>query len=195
MTEIVPAVAAQIERAAALLGQGQVVAFPTESSYGLAVDASDCRAVDRLLSVKGRAARQKISVLAADQRMLAGLAPSIPAAARRLIDLHWPGPLTLVLPAGAGLPGALVNERGNIGVRISSDPVAGRLVELLGRPITATSANRSGEPAATRAADAALPGVKLVLDDGSRCESASTVVEIGFDGSLRVLRPGPIAVR
>jgi L-threonylcarbamoyladenylate synthase len=169
---------AGVSRAAGLICAGEVVAFPTETLYGLAVDALDEAALGRLGQLKGRVAEHPFPLLVADEAMLLRVVAAIPPAALELMREHWPGPLTLVLPAAEGLPVSLVNERGGVGLRISSDPVARALVQAVGRPITATSANRSGRPAATDAALAAQEPVSLVLDDGVRDTAASTVVEV-----------------
>lgn len=181
-----------IRRAAAAITGGAVVAVPTETSYGLAADALDALAVARVLAIKGRSESHQISVLVADRDMLARVAGRISAAAEELMARHWPGALTLVVPAREGLPPALVNPAGGIGVRISSDPVVQALLGAVRRPITATSANRSGEPAATEAHDAGLEGVALVLDDGPRRAPASTVVDV--TGPPVVLRQGAVLI-
>jgi L-threonylcarbamoyladenylate synthase len=169
---------AGIAQAAGLICAGEVVAFPTETLYGLAVDALDEAALARLVQLKGWVAEHPISLIVADEAMLQRVVTAVPSAARRLMGEHWPGPLTLVLPAADGLPAVLVNPRGGVGLRVSSDPVARALVQAVGRPITATSANRSGQPAATDAGLAAREAVSLVLDGGVRETSASTVVEV-----------------
>lgn len=189
----VEADSAAIARAGTLVRDGAVVAFPTETLYGLAVDVSNPVALERLVGIKGRRLSQPFPVLVGDEEMLLDMvSTSIPAVARRLIGLHWPGPLTLVLPAKQSLPGEVVSREGGVGVRISSDPVARALVREVGGPITATSANRSGEPPATTATQARLPGVDLALDDGPRRAAASTVV--AFLGSPVIIRQGAIKV-
>jgi L-threonylcarbamoyladenylate synthase len=189
----VEADSAAIARAGTLVRDGAVVAFPTETLYGLAVDVSNMSALERLVRVKGRSLSQPFPVLVGDEEMLLEMVSgTIPALARQLIGLHWPGPLTLVLPARPSLPGQVVGRSGGVGVRISSDPVARALVREVGRPITATSANRSGEPPATTATQARLPGVEIALDDGPRSAEPSTVV--AFLGDPVVLRQGAIKV-
>jgi L-threonylcarbamoyladenylate synthase len=182
-----------IEAAAAVLRAGGVVALPTESSYGLAVDALDEGALARLAEVKRRE-RKVPPILIAGEAMLARLIEEVPAAARALIARHWPGPLTLALPARAGLPAAIV-EAGFVGVRESPHPVAAALVRAFGGPITATSANPSGAPPAFDAPAAALDGVELVLD-GGRAPGAppSTVARVHPDGRVELVRPGPIPI-
>jgi L-threonylcarbamoyladenylate synthase len=189
-----PADVDAITRAAERLRAGEVVAYPTETRYGLGVRYDAPAAIARLKDVKGRG-EQPLSVLVADQRMLELVVdPSkISERARQLMALHWPGPLTLVLPGRPELAPSLRNADGGVGVRISPDPIAAALVRALGLPLTATSANRSGDPPAATAAEAELPGVALVLDDGPRDGVPSTVAAVVGD-ELRILRGGGIAL-
>jgi L-threonylcarbamoyladenylate synthase len=181
-----------IARAAVCLrDEAAVIGFPTETCYGLAA-ALDLAGLARLQRVKGRASEHALPVIVADRAMLESLVPRLPPLAERLIVRHWPGPLTLVLPAAAGLPAAIIGPGGGVGVRISSDPVAQQLVRAVGAPITATSANRSGAQPATVARQAARLGVALVLDDGPREEPPTTLVELL--GAARVLRQGRCVV-
>jgi L-threonylcarbamoyladenylate synthase len=185
-----------IAEAARLIRAGAAVAFPTETIYGIAVMARDPRALALLAEIKGREAGRGIPTLVGDRRQLHELVAAIPPPGEALIARHWPGPLTLVLPAAPGLPPALLGEGGGIGVRISSDPIAGALVAAVGEPITATSANPSGLEEATTAARAALlPGISLVLDGGVRARPASTVVAILRAGEPRLLRAGATPLR
>jgi L-threonylcarbamoyladenylate synthase len=193
MTEAVAA-------AVAALGRGEVVAYPTETSYGLAVDASDEAALSRLWLLKGRGAEKAFSVIVAGPAMLADLCAQVPPAAQRLMAAHWPGPLTLALPARAGLPAALVLD-GCVALRQSPHPVAQALVAGFGRPITATSANRAGGPPAHSAAEvaAALPGSCFVLDGGPTAGGPPStlvrvrgeVVEVLRRGAVTLDDPGP----
>ena len=175
-----------------VLRRGEVVALPTESSYGLAVDALSDEALARLWSVKGRPEGKPPPLLVDGEAMVMALVTSLSEVARRLIAVYWPGPLTLALPARADLPAAIV-EAGFVAVRASPHKTAMRLVRAFGGPITATSANRSGAPPALTAAGAALLGVALVLDGGIAGGGApSTVARVHPDGRIEVLRPGPI---
>jgi len=174
--------------------RGEVVAFPTESSYGLAVDALSSEAVGRLFALKGREPGKPPPILVADEEMLARVVARVPDAARALMAKFWPGPLTLVLPARAGLPEALTSE-GGVGVRRSPHPVADALVRAFGGPITATSANPSGAPPALRAAEVrAMFGERIHLLDGGDAPGAapSTVARVGEDGTITVLRAGAL---
>ena len=184
---IVPASKQQLKRAAEVIRAGGVVAYPTETLYGLAVDALSEDALQHLLDVKQRQATHSVPILISDRSMLRRVVSGLPPLAGELMDRHWPGPLTLILPAAVGIPAPLVGPGGGVGVRISADPVATELVARCERPITATSANLTTEPPATRAAEADLPGITMVLDDGPRQEQASTVVSL--------LQPTPVVLR
>lgn len=184
--------------AVAALARGEVVAYPTETSYGLAVDAFSEPALARLFALKGRGVEKTLSVIVADRDqsrpMLATLVAEVPVDAARLMQAFWPGPLTLVLPARAGLPTSLV-AAGCVAVRESPHPVARALVGGFGRAITATSANPAGQPAACSARDVALalPAGCWILDGGPTPGGPpSTLVRVSAAG-LEVLRAGPIA--
>jgi len=171
-----------------------VVAYPTETFYGLGVDPFNGAALERLRQIKGRG-EKAISMLIEGDAMLARLCAEIPPAAAALIQRHWPGPLTLALPARAGLPEALVMD-GCVAVRQSPHPVAGALVAALGGPLTTTSANRAGEPPATTAAAvvAALGDACHVLDGGATVGGApSTLVRVR-GAAIEVLRRGAIEI-
>jgi L-threonylcarbamoyladenylate synthase len=186
MIDLAPALAA--------LARGEVIGFPTETFYGLGVDAFDPAALERLRALKGRGAEKAISVLVTEA-MLDQLVAEISPRARALMAAHWPGALTLALPARPGLPEALVQE-GCIAVRHSPHPVAQALVAGLGRPLTATSANPAGAPPVTSAAGvrAYFGGGCLVVDGGDTPGGApSTLVRVRGD-SLEVLRAGAVAI-
>ncbi len=184
------------DHAVATLARGEVIVFPTETLYGLGADALNSRAVDKVFQLKGRNPNNPIPVLVADLAMLEMLAASVPATAKKLMDTFWPGPLTLVLPARSGIPKPLMNARGGIGVRISSQSIATQLVARLGRPLTATSANPAGkEPARTLdEAKRYFSETIEVFVDGGQLESktGSTVVEL-LNGKVRIIRQGEIS--
>ena len=133
-----------IQRAGEIIVAGGVVAFPTETVYGLAALASQHEAVERVYLLKDRSLGKSLSILVADPTQLQEWVETIPTEAHRLMKRFWPGPLTLVFHAGKHLPAILTAGTGKIGVRISSHPVAHALVLAVGAPITATSANTSG---------------------------------------------------
>ena len=177
------------------LGHGEVIVFPTETLYGLGADALDSEAVEKVFQLKGRDPNQPIPLIISGAGMLQSLITDIPPLARTMMDRFWPGPLTLVLPARRDIPKPLVNSSGGVGVRISSQPIATKLVQALGRPLTATSANPSGkEPARTiEAAKSYFAGkVKVFLDGGTlTSKTGSTVVEVNGE-SIRIIREGEI---
>ena len=181
--------------ALAALRRGEVIAFPTETLYGLGADALNAQAVEKVFQLKGRDPANPIPVLVADRAMLALVVTDVPTVAEQLIGAFWPGPLTIVLPAEASIPRPLINSSGRVGVRISSQPIANELVRGLGHPLTATSANPSGKaPARTiQQARAYFPQDIEVFIDGGELQSrtGSTVVEIAGD-RVRIIREGDI---
>ena len=189
-----------VAEAVATLRRGGIVAYPTETFYGLAVDALDEGALERLMILKGREAGKSIALIVSGPAMLEPLCAEIPPLAERLMAAHWPGPLTLVLSARPGLPSALVTD-GGVAARQSSHPLAAALVSAWGGPITATSANRAGAPPAISAEEvrAAFPaevgqGSLFVLDGGETAGGLpSTVVRVR-DDHLQVLRQGAVAL-
>src|SRR5688572_8682807 len=143
----------------AVLRGGGVVACPTETLVGLLADAASLAAVEKVVAVKKRGAADPIAVLAPDLAAALRLVRDLPDAARELATTHWPGPLTLVAHAQPGVPAPLVRD-GKIGVRVPGPSPALELCRAFGGPLTATSANLSGEPAArtSEEARAALGG-------------------------------------
>jgi len=186
--------AAVIADAAAVLAAGGVVAFPTETFYGLAVRALDGALVRRLFTLKGRPESQPILVLVGDPAQIDGFA-TVTDPARALMARHWPGPLTLVLSAHASVPSELTAGTGTIGVRCSSHAVARALAVAAGDPITAPSANRTGAPPPTTARevlDTFEGRIELVLDGGATPGGpASTVLDLTVEPP-RVLREGAV---
>jgi L-threonylcarbamoyladenylate synthase len=184
--------------ALAALAAGEVVCLPTESSYGLAADLRSAAALARITLLKGgRSPDSPFPLIAPAIEQARALAHTWPDAAERLARRHWPGPLTIVVPARPGLPPEVVGPGGGVGVRVSSHALAGELARRVGAAITATSANRSGQPPATTVAEArAVFGDEIAcyLDGGACTGTPSTVVAVGADGALRLLRRGPIDV-
>ncbi len=187
-----------LEAAAEALRRGGVIAYPTETFYGLGALAADAAAVERLVRAKGRPDGKPLPLLAAGLDQLEAVAALGPLA-RELGGAFWPGPLTLVVPARPGLHPAITGGGGTVGVRVTSSPVAAALARQAGGALVATSANLAGEPPAASAAalDAALAArLDLVLDAGPAPGGlASTVVAVeegGAGARLRLLRAGPI---
>jgi L-threonylcarbamoyladenylate synthase len=184
-----------LREAAAVLADGGLVAFPTETFYGLGACALCPAAVRRVFAAKGRPETKPVLLLVDSVEMVERLAAEIPAAARTLMHRYWPGPLTLVLPARDVVPVELTAGSGTVGVRLSPHALATGLVRALGQPITAPSANPSGAPPPVTARDVldGLAGVvDLVLDAGSTAGGPpSTVLDVTVEPP-RVIRRGPI---
>lgn len=179
------------------LRAGGVVALPTETFYGLAVPALDAGSVRRIFELKGRPESKPLLVLVDSMAMAEAVACVTPAA-RDLMMRYWPGALTLVLPARAKVPSAVTAGTGTLGLRLSPHPIARGLVDLLGEPVTAPSANPNGLAPPTTAAGVLgyFPdGIDLVLDGGATPGGeSSTVLDLTVDPP-RVLRQGAVVVR
>lgn len=177
-----------IEEAGRIICEGGLVAFPTETVYGLAADATNPAAIERLNRVKGRPPEKPYSIHLYETAQMAAFVDTIPPLAQRLMDRFWPGPLTIVLPS---------KDKGRVGFRLPSHPVAQALLRRCRRPVVAPSANRSGFPPPTDATEAieALDGqVNCVLDAGpTPIGRESTVVSVA-GGRLEMLREGAIAL-
>ena len=186
-----------IAAAAAVVEAGGLVAFPTESFYGLGADALDSDAVARVFEVKGRPEHKALLVLVDSIEMAVGLAARVSDGARALMARYWPGPLTLVLEAADRVPAGLTGGGSTIGVRMPGHAVARALVRSAGRPITAPSANPSeGPPALTAAAvrDYFEGRVELILDGGPTVGGAGSTVADCTVWPPRILRQGPVIV-
>ena len=196
---IVPATAENIARAASALAAGELVAFPTETVYGLGANARDAAAVARLFAAKGRPAEHPVIVHLADAAALPRWARKVPAGADALARAFWPGPLTLILPRVEGVLDAVTGGQTSVGLRVPSQPIAhALLVALAGLGcdgIAAPSANRFGGISATTARHVAEEfgdAIALILDGGpSRHGIESTIVDFS-SGDPVVLRPGSI---
>jgi L-threonylcarbamoyladenylate synthase len=184
----------EITFAALALRRGEVVAYPTETFYGLAVNAMDELALARLRQLKGRD-EKAISVLVMGDEMIDRLCRTVSPMARRLMKRYWPGPLTIALPARRGLPAPLVMD-GCIAIRESPHPTARALVQAFGGPITATSANPAGEPpaASAEAVEEAFDGRCRVLHGGTTPGGApSTLVRVRGN-RVEILRKGALEI-
>ncbi|MEW5952308.1 MAG: L-threonylcarbamoyladenylate synthase [Bacillota bacterium] len=184
-----------IERAGLILRRGGLVAFPTETVYGLGASALDARAVRAIYEAKGRPADNPLIVHVARAADLDKLVDKVPETARALAREFWPGPLTLVLAGGRGLPGEISAGLGTVAVRVPAHPVALALIAAARAPVAAPSANLSGRPSPTTAGHVLtdLGGrIPLVLDGGpAGMGLESTVLDLSGPHPV-VLRPGGV---
>ena len=184
-----------LHQAVVALQRGDVIVFPTETLYGLGADALNFAAVEKVFQLKGRDPGNPIPVLVSDRLMLNSLVTEIPPLAEKLIEHFWPGPLTLVLRAREDIPRPLINATGGIGVRISSQPIASEIVRVLGRPLTATSANPSGQPGAqtvAQARDYFTGKIDIFIDGGPLPSQTGSTVAAVAENIIRIIRPGEI---
>ncbi|MEO8372371.1 MAG: L-threonylcarbamoyladenylate synthase [Candidatus Solibacter sp.] len=184
---------AEIERAAALIRAGRLVAFPTETVYGLGANALDAEAVARIFAAKGRPRTSPLIVHVDSVEMARGLAWVWPAAAETLAQRYWPGPLTLVVTKRTQIPDIVTAGLGTVGLRMPAHPMALELIRTAGVPIAAPSANRFTELSPTAAAHIPEELADYTLDGGpARVGIESTVLSL-VEAPL-LLRPGVIAV-
>jgi len=183
-----------VAEAASAIRRGEIVAFPTETYYGLAVAAENQAALERLFLLKGRGTEKASALLVTDLAMFARLCADVPERARSLAARHWPGPLTIALPARPGLPSGIVSD-GCVAARVSSHPIAAALVTAAGGPITCTRANPAGAAPPRTAAEVAayFPGKSLFLLDGGPTPGGppSTLARLR-GGAFEILRQGAI---
>ncbi|MFN4218128.1 MAG: L-threonylcarbamoyladenylate synthase [Candidatus Bipolaricaulia bacterium] len=196
-TEILSADEAALEQAAQIIRSGGLVAFPTETVYGLGADALNENAVRKIFIAKDRPPDDPVIVHIAHVHQLALLARHIPQKVWDLTGRFWPGPLTLVLPKTERVPAVTTGGLGTIAVRAPAHPVAKRLIELSGCPIAAPSANRFGRPSPTTAQHVLedLDGrIDLILDGGpTPIGVESTVLDLTQDPPM-ILRPGGVTL-
>ena len=188
----------EIEQAVAALKEGELVVFPTETFYGIAADPFSEKALEKLIAIKGRDPQKPIALIAADASMAFEVAREVSPAARILAKAFWPGPLTIVMPAREGISAALIGPDRGVGIRVSPHPAARALSDSLGHPITATSANLSGEEPATtvQMARASLGDRIKIFLDGGRLHAAAPSTVISCDrAGYRVIRTGAISER
>jgi len=184
-----------ILKAVQCIKQGGLIAYPTETVYGLGVDPYNQQALMRLFAAKGRDAQKALIVLIRGQADLPMLTTEIPPITNDLINAFWPGPLTLIFKANPNLPSELLGGRNTIALRHSSAPIAQALVETLNAPLTSTSANLSGHPPAQSAQEAHTQLGKhldLILDGGASPQATpSTVLNLTTEKPT-ILRAGVV---
>ena len=186
---------AAIERAAAAIRGGGVVAIPTDTVYGLAADPFQREAVRRIFRLKGRPESKPILLLVESLRQVEQLTSRIPEAFERMAVRFWPGPLTVILPAAPAVPEWITSGTGTVAVRLPGSILVRELIRAARRPLTGTSANRSGRPAAESAAMVRreFPSwLAMILDTGpARCRIPSTLVDL-TGAEPRVVREGAV---
>ena len=186
---------ALLGEAAELIGRGGLIAYPTDTVYGLGADPANERAVQRVFDIKGRAMGKALTLILADMDQLHGLISSLPRAAEQLMAAFWPGPLTIVLALAPGVDLPALRGSRTVAVRLPASALSRALARLSGTPITATSANLSGQPEPTTAAEVATAlgeHLDMIIDGGpSPLRVPSTLVDATADPPL-VLREGAI---
>ena len=185
----------EIKQAAKIIKEGGLVAFPTETVYGLGADALNSEAVGKVYAAKGRPSDNPMIVHISSKDDLSKLTPELTADMKKLMDAFWPGPLTMVVPALEIIPKVTTGGLDTVGIRMPSEPAAAELIRLSGVPIAAPSANLSGKPSPTSYKHAAddLDGRIDGIIAGGDCEAGieSTVVDM-TEEIPSVLRPGII---
>ncbi len=198
MIAIAPPSSLDYQQALQTLKRGGIVAYPTETFYGLAVDPRNRQAVEALYVLKRRIPGKRLSLLVPDLDVLSSYAGSIPVPYQKLIDLFWPGPLTLVFPARQKIMPSIIGGGDTLAIRISSHPVAAKLCSLWGRPLTATSANISGDAAFVTADEVRNQWprqIGAILDGGPVPGGKGSTIVHCRDSLCRILRSGVISDR
>jgi len=181
------------DQAAAFIRAGELVAFPTETVYGLGANALDAQAVSSIFAAKGRPQDNPLIVHCASEEQVLSLVGEVDPEARQLMKRFWPGPLTLVLPRTEVIPAVVSAGLDTVAVRVPDHPIARRLIESAGLPIAAPSANLSGRPSPTSAQHVLtdLDGrIKAVLDGGETGWGVESTVVDCTTRPFRLLRPG-----
>lgn len=185
-----------IDEAARWIRLGGVVAIPTDTLYGLAADPFSADAVARIFAVKGRAAARALPLVAADAAQITRHLGALPEMAVRLAGHFWPGPLTMLMPAARVLARDVSGGTGKVGVRVPADPIARAVCAACGHPVTATSANATGEPppATPDEVERSLGDrIEFLLDAGpTRGGAPSTIVDV-TGGEPQLVRAGAIS--
>ena len=194
-TQVLPVTKESIALAAKLLQQGDLVALPTETVYGIAADARNGEAVHKIFEAKGRPQDNPLIVHICGMEMLHGIVSEVPERARKLAEAFWPGPLTMVMPRGPEVSEVTCAGLDTVGVRMPSHPVVQAVIRESGVAFAAPSANLSGKPSPTNAQDTLVDmdgRMPLILDGGeSMVGVESTVVSVTGEHPV-LLRPGYI---
>ncbi len=196
LTKLPPDIQRQVDKGIAILKRGGVVAFPTDTVYGLGACANRQQAVERIYQLKERSRSRALPLLLADRLQISEVAGTVPPIAWLLIDNFFPGALTIVLPKSSSVPDIITAGGLTVAVRIPAHPIPVALADGLGMPIVGTSANLSGRPSVLTADEVyAQFGDKIdLVIDGGRCPGGreSTIVDVSGETPL-VLREGAIS--
>lgn len=179
-----------IRAAAKAIKSGQVVAYPTETVYGLGADPFSEKALDRLFEIKGRDKSNPVLLIVANEQQLMDVVAEIPPEAQACMKAFWPGPLCLVLPKKRRVPEALTAGSDRVCVRQTSSKIARCLCIEVGHAITSSSANRSGESPARSASEIDLPGLAAIIDGGTLAPASPSTIYDPY--ANRILRAGSI---
>ena len=186
-----------ISEAALLVRRDGVVVFPTETLYGLGVSALSEKAIRKVFNIKGRNYEKPIPILIYKKEVLSEFVSNVPEKAENLIEKFWPGGLTIIFEASPKLPSLLTGDTGKIGIRISNNPIAQELIKQADIPITATSANISGQKGCTTALEVyeSLGNrVDLILDGGrTKGPLGSTVIDATCT-PIKIIREGVVSL-
>src|SRR6202046_3148356 len=197
MVRVVRATQVEIETAVQALRDGELVAFPTETVYGLGANAQNPAAVRKIFAAKGRPVDHPVIVHLDSPRFLHRWVREVPEAANKLAERFWPGPLTMVLPRAANVHDVVTGGQDTVAIRVPSHPMAQQLLTAFGGGIAAPSANRYGHLSPTRAEHVREEfgaEVRVVLDGGDcRLGLESTIVAC-LEGKVQLLRPGAITL-
>jgi L-threonylcarbamoyladenylate synthase len=188
--DIVQPDTAGIERAVAALRGGEIVAYPTDSVYGLGVDPFNTAALENLFKLKSRDSSNPVLMIIGDMDHLDCMVDTISPAARKCMNAFWPGQLSLLLPVSTELPDLLVGPQKKLCVRYSAHPIAAQLCKAFGGPITSTSANKSFEIPASSPETLDMEGVSVCIDGGVADGTPSTIYD---PDTGNVLREGAIS--
>src|ERR1700687_5320099 len=195
MVRIVRATQVEIESAVQALRDGDLVAFPTETVYGLGANAQNPAAVCRIFEAKGRPPNHPVIVHLDSPRFLHRWVREVPEAATRLAERFWPGPLTMVMPRAANVHDVITGGQDTIAIRVPAHPMAQQLLTAFGGGIAAPSANRYGRLSPTRAEHVReeLGEAARVILDGGECQIGLESTIVSFEGGgVRLLRPGSV---
>ncbi len=196
MAEIIPANSQAVDIAVGVLRSGELIAYPTDTVYGLGAPASDDNAVRKLFAVKGRQLSKPLPLLVADGMMATWVADVTPVA-HSLVSKFWPGPLTIVMHKQPEFRSVALAKQDTVAVRVPAHDLVRDIIRGLGEPITGTSANRSGSRAPVSASEVAFQLGEMIplVVDGGRTEGGieSTVIDLSQEGGPKILREGPVS--